>query len=52
MRNKLLNQYKKVSFKIFMANMTEQPNNKKLNNYNFKLQQLEKQLNEQGIYIH
>ena len=53
--NKLFNQYKRISFKAFMINTSEQPSNKdlqKLNNYNNKMQQIEKQLNEQGVFIH
>ena len=53
--NKLFNQYRRISFKTFMINTSERPSSKdlqKLNDYNIKMQQIEKQLNEQGVYIH
>jgi len=51
MKNRLLKQYKNISFKLFLANINNNISQKQYSIYEYKLDAIEKELNAQGIRI-
>ena len=51
MKNRLLKQYKNISFKLFLAGINNNLSQKQYNIYEYKLDAIEKELNAQGIKI-
>ncbi len=51
MKNRLLKQYKNISFKLFLANINNNLSQKQYSIYEYKLNAIEKELNAQGIKI-
>ena len=51
--NKLLKEYRKISFQVFMANYDKRNKDYDLiNKYNDQMVEIERQLKEQGIDLH
>ena len=51
MKNRLLKQYKNVSFKLFLANINNNVSQKQCELYQYKMIEIEQKLNDQGIKI-
>ena len=51
MKNRLLKQYKNISFKLFLAGINNNLSQKQYNIYEYKLDAIEQKLNAQGIKI-
>ena len=49
MKNRLLKQYKNVSFKLFLANINNNVSQKQCELYQYKMIEIEQKLNDQGI---